>query len=89
MQDADDSRGPLVARTLQSEPLDQLGIGRAAGDRRGPRVRHVREQGSERDHHLDTELARQVDDHSGERAPAQVRLDSEQEHRVAFQAGDR
>jgi hypothetical protein len=48
-------------------------------------VRHVREQGAERNHHLDTKLAREVDDHPGEGLPAQVRLDSQQKHGIALE----
>jgi hypothetical protein len=51
-------------------------------------VRHVREERAERDHELDAELARQLDDLVAEGAPAQVRLDAEHEHRVALRAGD-
>src|SRR5207249_8330079 len=66
VQHADDAGRALVPRTLQPEALDQLGIGRTPGYGRGPRVRHVREQRAERDHQLDAEVARQVDDHAGE-----------------------
>ena len=52
-------------------------------------MRHVREQRAERDHQLDAEVAREVDDHAGERPPAQVGLDPEQQDRVAFQTRDR
>jgi len=52
-------------------------------------VRHVGEQRTERDHHLDTEIAGQVDDHAGEGLPAEVRLDPEQQDRVAIDLGDR
>jgi hypothetical protein len=52
-------------------------------------VRHVREQRAERDHHLDAELPCKLDDHAGERLPAQVRLDPEQQDGVAIEAGDR
>ena len=55
VQHADDPGRPFVARRLQAEPLDQLRVGRAAGDRRRPRVRHVGEQRAERDHELDAE----------------------------------
>jgi hypothetical protein len=52
-------------------------------------VRHVREQRAERDHHLDAELARQVDDQRREGAPAQVGLDPEQQDGIALEPGDR
>ena len=84
VQHAHDAGRPFVSRALQTEPLDQLRIGRAAGDGRGPRVRDVRKQRAERDHHLHAELLREVDDHPGERAPAKVRLDPEQQHGVAL-----
>jgi hypothetical protein len=51
-------------------------------------VRHVGEQRAERDHHLDAELAGQIDNHAGEGLPAEVRLDSEQQDRVAVEPGD-
>jgi len=52
-------------------------------------VRHVREQRPESDHHLNTKLPCQIDDHAGEGLPAQVRLDPEQQHRVAIEIRDR
>src|SRR6266851_2070176 len=52
-------------------------------------MRDVREQGSERDHHLDTELAGKVDDHVGEGLPAEVRLDPEEQYGVAIEIWDR
>jgi hypothetical protein len=52
-------------------------------------MRDVREQGSERDHHLDTELAGKVDDHVGEGLPAEVRLDPEEQYGVAIEIRDR
>jgi hypothetical protein len=51
-------------------------------------VRHVGEQRSERDHHLDPELAGKVDDHAGEGLPAEVRLDPEQDDRIAIDPGN-
>jgi hypothetical protein len=50
-------------------------------------VRHVREQRAERDDELDAELFREADDEIGEAAPAEVRLDSEQEDGILLQAG--
>ena len=89
VQHADDARRPLVARGLQAEAVDQLGIRRTAGDGRRPRVRHVREQRAERDDELDLELARDMRDVIAERAPAQVRLDAEHDDGVAAAAGKR
>ena len=57
VEHADDPGRALVARGLQAELLDQVGVGRARGDRRRPRVRHVGEQRAERDDELDAELA--------------------------------
>src|SRR5688500_8374787 len=51
-------------------------------------MRDVREQRTERDHELDLEVTREVDDEGGEPAPAQVRLDAEQQNRVALGPGD-
>src|SRR2546428_134633 len=89
VEHADDSGRSLIARALQAEPFDQLRIGGTARHGRGPRVRHIREQRAERDHQLDAEVAREIDDHAGDRAPAKVRLDPEQQHRVSLQSGDR
>src|SRR6266540_1717648 len=89
VQDPDDSRRTFVAGALETEALDQLGIRGAAGDRRGARVRHVREQGSERDHQLYTKLTSETHHHPCERLPAEVGLDPEEEHRVAVDPRDR
>ena len=43
---------------------------------------------AERDRELDPEIGREVGDQLGERPPAVVRLDSDQEHRVAVRARD-
>ena len=86
MEHADDPGRPLVARGREPEPLDELLVARAAGHGRRARVRHVREQRAERDQQLDPEVAREADDELGERAPAQVRLDPEQQHDVAVEA---
>ena len=51
-------------------------------------MRHVREQRAERDRELDAEIGREVGDELGERPPAVVRLDSDEEHRVAVRARD-
>ena len=48
------------------------------------RVRDVREQRPEGDHHLNAEILGQPDDQLREGAPAQVGLDPEQEDRVAI-----
>src|SRR6185312_11217129 len=56
VQDADDPRGALVARGLEAELLDRLRIGRATGDRRRARVRHVCQERAERDDELDAEI---------------------------------
>ena len=52
-------------------------------------MRDVREQRPERDHHLDTELPSEVDDHAGECLPAEVRLDPEQQNGVAIEIRNR
>ena len=83
VENADDARRPLVARVLQAELLDERRIARGAGDRRRPRVRHVGEQRAEGDDELDAEILGERDDELGEPAPAVVRLDAEEEHRVA------
>jgi hypothetical protein len=82
-------RSVFVTRALQAETLDQFLIGRPAGHRRRSGVRHVGEQRSERDHHLDTELACKLGNHVGEGLPAQIRLDPEQQDRVAIDTRNR
>ncbi len=52
-------------------------------------MRHIREQRAERDHQLDAEIAREIDDHGREGLPAQVGLDPEQQDRVAIEIRDR
>ena len=83
VDDADDPGRALVAGGLEAELLDQVRVGRAPRHRRRPRVRDVGEQRAERDDQLDAELAREVDDQAAERAPAQVRLDAEEQDGVA------
>ena len=51
-------------------------------------MRYVGEQRSERHDELHAEVAREPDDELGERPPAVVRLDPEQDHGVALGAGD-
>ena len=89
VQHADDPRRPLVARRLQPELLDEREIARGSRHRSGPRVRDVGEERSERDDELDAELAGEADDELVERAPPVVRLDAEQDHRIAVGARDR
>src|SRR5205807_759085 len=86
VQDADDSGWALVARGREPEPLDELRIRCASGDRARSRVRHVCKQGTEADDELDAELSEEPDHELAERAPAEVRLDPEQEHRVAIES---
>ena len=52
-------------------------------------MRDVRQQCAEGDHELDTEVACEADDQVGERPPAVVRLDTEQDHRVAVRTWNR
>ena len=88
VENADDPRRPLVARELEPELLDEARVGRGAGHRRRPGVRHVGEQRAEGHDELDAELAGEPDHEVGECAPAVVRLDAEQDHRVAIGPGD-
>ena len=85
---ADDAGRPLVARELQPELVDELRIGRRARDRRRPRVRHVGDERAERHGELDAELAREIGDDLAERPPAVVRLDADEEDRVAVGSRD-
>ena len=52
VQHPDDAGGALVLRTLELEPVDQLGIGGGAGDAHAAGVGHVAEQRAEGDDHL-------------------------------------
>src|SRR5205085_628025 len=53
-----------------------------------PCMRYVGEQRAERHDHLDAELASEADDPLAERAPPEIRLDAEEEHRIAIRTGD-
>ncbi len=55
----------------------------------GPRVRRVGEQTAERDHELDLHRAHELEHRLAERAPAQLRLDAEQDRDVALEARER
>ena len=89
VEDADDPGRPLVARELQPELLDERRVGGRAGHGRGARVRHVGEQGAERHDEVHADVPGQTDHEVGERAPAVVRLDADEDHRVAVGSGDR
>jgi hypothetical protein len=52
-------------------------------------VRNVGEQGTESDDELDADLVREPCDQIAEAPPAHVRLDPEQDYRVAVEPGDR
>jgi hypothetical protein len=69
----------------QAEPLDELRVARATADRARPRVRHVRKQRAQRDDEVDPELLDEADDQIRERAPAEVRLDAEEQDDVAVE----
>ena len=56
LEDADDAGRALVRRLLELEPVDEVGLGRRAGDRDRPGVRGVGEQRAEGDHQLAAEL---------------------------------
>ena len=89
VEDADDPGRPLVARELQPELLDERRVGGRAGHGRGTRVRHVGEQGAERHDEVDADVPGETDHEVGERAPAVVGLDADEDHRVAVGSGDR
>ena len=82
LEDPDDPGGALVARALQPVAGGRRLVERGAGDRDGARVGRVGQQGAERDHRADAELARPVDDLCAEGAPAHVRLDAAHEDEV-------
>src|SRR5687767_6798387 len=85
VQDADDPRRALIARRRQPELLDELRVARRSGDGRRTGVRDIREERSEGDDELDPQLLSELDDLLAERAPAQVRLDPEGKHGIAFE----
>jgi len=72
VQDADDPGGSLVLRTLELEPVDQLGIGGGAGDAHATGVGHVAEQRAERDDHLAAGLLGHRHDRAAERPPTRT-----------------
>ena len=89
VHDADDARRPFVARRLEAE------LGRRAQGRWRPPVTGAgRVCGTsarsepKRDEQLDAEVLREREHEAGERPPAEVRLDPEQDDRVAVGAGD-
>ena len=85
MKDPDDAGRPFVARFREAELLHEIRIAGAPRHRRRPCMRHVCQQRPERDHHLHAELAHEPDDEIGERLPAEIRLDPEQEHDVVVE----
>ena len=85
VEHADDPRRPLIARGGETESLDELGIARASRDGDRTCVGHVREERAKADHQLDAELLDEAHDQVGKRAPAQVRLDAEQQDDVAVE----
>ena len=87
-QHADDPGRPLVARELEPELVDELRVGRSARHRGGPRVGHVGDECSERHRELHAELARKLGHEVAERAPAVIRLDADEQDRVAVRLGD-
>ena len=86
VQHADDPGRALVAGRREAEALDELRVARAAADGARARVRHIREQRAEGDDEVDLELLHEVDDQARERAPAQVRLDAEEQDDVTVEA---
>ena len=81
---------PLVARELQPELVDELRVGRRAGDGRRPRVRDVGERARRASPTSSTPRSRASSvDELAERPPAVVRLDADEQDRVAVRPGDR
>ena len=64
-------------------------VGGSPGHRGRPGVRHVGEERTEGHDELDPEIAREPDHELGERPPAVVRLDPQQDHSVAVGSGNR
>jgi hypothetical protein len=88
MDHADDPGRPLVARAAHAELLDQIRVGRQAGDGDRAGVGHVRHQRAQRDDHLDAQLLGGGDDRVGEGAPAEVGLDPAQQDEIPLRGGD-
>ena len=83
VEHADDAGRTLVARALEVEAIDQLGVAGRADDLHRPGVRHVGEQGAEADGHPRAELLGDADELGAEQLPAQRRLGTEHEQHVA------
>jgi hypothetical protein len=86
VKDADDPRGALIVRTRQVETVDQLLVRGESGDRHRERVRDVRDQRSQRDHHLDAQHLGRVSDAVREGSPAEIGLRAGEQHKVALGA---
>ncbi len=89
VEDADDAGRSFVAGELQPELLHERRVGGRARHGRGARVRHVGEQGAERDDEVDADVPGEADHEVRERTPAVVGLDTDEDHRVAVGSGDR
>jgi hypothetical protein len=89
VEDAHDPGRAFVAGGGEAELADELRVARRPGHGRRARVRDVREESAERDDELDVDVVSELDDLIRERPPAEVRLDSEQENRVAVGTRDR
>ena len=83
LQHADDAGRALVARALEVEAVDDLGIAGRAEDLHRPGVRHVGEQGAEADRHRRAVALGDADELAAEQPPAQRRLGTEHEEDVA------
>jgi len=82
VQDAGDPGRSLVARGRETQILDEGRVLRVGGDRDRPRVRHVGQERSERDHELHVELASEFDYPLRKRLPPEVRLGPREQDRA-------
>ena len=90
VQDADDAGGALVLRPGEPQAAGLLGGRRRAHDGHGSAVRHVGQEGAQRDERLGADLLRSVDDGGRERSPPHVGLDrGEEDDLSALRGGPR
>ena len=84
LQHTDDAGDSLVARSDEPEPCCEICVRRAAGDRRGARVRDCLGAGSDRDHGFAAERLRDEDDGVDVGLPVKVGFDADQTDDVTF-----
>ena len=89
VQHADDPGGALVARRLELEAGDHLGLVGRADDRGGPGVRHLGQQRAEGEAEAGAVALGDLGELGAVGAPAQLRLGADDHEHVLVAAGDR